>query len=1225
MAINSEQNDESLHSSWKGSRAQLAFPETTHPARFDRNLTVSIVGIGGSEGGLLPLQELLSTLETPTGLTFIVVAHGAFEAECPFVEGLRRFTAMPVRLVKDSAVLEPDHVYVVPAGSYVSIKNDLLQVNDMKWPEGSHMTLDLFFRALADAHRHRSVAIVLSGAQDDGSIGLKRIKERGGLTICQDPSEAEHARMPRAAIATGMVDRVVKVADMPDLLLKFKQGQNELYTADRIGKGADHDFASSDGNDDVIWRILMYLKDRIGLEFSRCKQHHIRQRVSRRIWLNKAQDGLAYLEMLKQRPAETTALLRDLLVGFTNYFNAEEFIRSLEIQIPGMIENHSGRTIRVWVPACYTGEEAYTVAMLLSGHAAKLEQPPSIQVFATDLDQAALNFAREGRYMEMPGLDFCAEQIQQYFERCNNGFRVKKSIRDMVLFARHDLFIEPPFSQMDLISCYDLVLGYVEGPSEQIMAILRNALRLGGKLIPHSKTDEFAESMNREAIRMERDTHSFSRCEEINQGGMNAQASRNNFPILCETTGVSENGATEYQSVDGLMNSPHAENSLTPDIIEQLTPPIMIIGPDYRIVNRSKKAIKFLQRKSGRESGNLLQDIRPEIRANLAEALHRAEQTEKKLILSNAEYYENGNRIWIEIAVHPTQPAMKGFRLVAFRELGAALTAWPSVEFVQPMISSQIGRPTQTAEPCQQQNHEITEKQTRQIRSLKSANKQIASANRELKKKLDDLKRNNIELKNLMASTKIAKLFLDTKLRVSRSTPSSTGIFDFPQSDIGRPFCELTHQLEYPEIHSDAAHVLRSLSLIEREARDLRGHWFLVRLFPYRTTEDLIAGVVITCVDITERKKAEEAHRWLSAIVESSNDAIFSFNMDGKIISWNRGAERIFGYTAEETVGREQSILAPKQYQAELIDMLEKLRDGEAIDQFQTIRRCKNGKLIDVSLSAAVMRNEAGEIVAATAIAQDVTERNQAVRDLEKARDELEHRVEERTAELQRRVRQLGKMAAELTFAEQRERKRMAHVLHDGLQQMLVAAKMRAESLNMQCPGDRSPEVTSLVELMDEALACSRSLAIELSPPILSEGLPKALEWLCKIWLMDRYHLKVDLHLDMSLDAEGENLRNLIFLSVKELLFNVVKHSGVLEATVDLYKVGESELCVLVQDYGVGFQTGATGLKSRAASGFGLLGLRERLEMLGGAFKIERNRSRGVKATITAPRAKSFQ
>jgi two-component system CheB/CheR fusion protein len=504
---------------------------------------------------------------------------------------------------------------------------------------------------------------------------------------------------------------------------------------------------------------------------------------------------------------------------------------------------------------------------------------------------------------------------------------------------------------------------------------------------------------------------------------------------------------------------------------------------------------------------------------------------------------------------------------------------------------------------------------------LQSINEEIVAINQELKSKVEELSRANSDLQNLMASTNIATIFLDRKLRIALYTPSTAALFNCISSDIGRPLSDLTHRLEYPQITADADRVLESLAVVEREVRDAGGHWFLARMFPYRTTDDVIAGVVITLVDITERKHAEDVLRWLSAIVESANDSIVSFDMDGVIVSWNRGAERVFGYRADEAVGRQQDFFVPAEMRDQARGMLETLRRGEAVPPCDSLRQRKDGTLIDVTLSASLLKNVAGEAVGFTVIALDISERRRADDEIRQAREGLELRVVQRTSELSQRIGQLAQLSSDLTLIEQRERDRVARILHDELQQLLVGAKMKLEEcgdaagapVSIDCEGARNRAIS----LIDEALESSRSLAVELSPPILAEGLGVALEWLCGTWMKKTHNLAVEMDIDTRQDVRSEDMRVLGFLAVRELLFNIVKHARVREAKVRLRAAG-GMLEITVQDDGSGFDPDL--LHTGGGSGFGLAGLRERLELLGGGLELNARPGHGVVATVRVPR-----
>lgn len=502
-----------------------------------------------------------------------------------------------------------------------------------------------------------------------------------------------------------------------------------------------------------------------------------------------------------------------------------------------------------------------------------------------------------------------------------------------------------------------------------------------------------------------------------------------------------------------------------------------------------------------------------------------------------------------------------------------------------------------------------------------SAQRTAAEEAAALKSKVEELSRANSDLQNLMASTNIATVFLDRDLRIQHYTPSTIQLFNIIPGDIGRPLSDLAHRLDYPGISADARKVIDAKMPVEREVRTLAGGWHLARLLPFRTAEDEVAGVVLTCVDITGWKRGAETRQWLSAVVESSNDAIASFAFDGTVLSWNRGAERIFGYAAADLLHNPFSILIPPHREEEARAGLERLRNGEAIDSFETNGIKKDGTRIHISLSASVIRDEKGEVIGATAIAQDITDRKQALEALRQVQRELQERVEQRTQEMRDRAAQLERMASELTRGEQRERLRMSRLLHDHVQQLLVSAKMRLEGIEQSRKEPSGEDIRTVIDLLGETLESSRSLAVELSPPVLTEGLAVALEWLGGSWMKDKYDLDVKMNLDRSLDAKTEELRALVFVAVREILFNVVKHSDIHEAFVDLYADGPDTLKVKIRDYGRGFDLSILEMGRSGVSGLGLFSLRERLQMLGGSLELESKKGAGVQAVVSVPRS----
>jgi two-component system CheB/CheR fusion protein len=424
-----------------------------------------VVGLGGSAGGLAALQTFFAQAPADSGIAFVVIMHLSSEHESMLADLLQRTTSMPVLQVQGLIKVEPNHVYVIPPAKHLSMADGHLHLSDPSRLPGRHVAVDLFFRTLADTQGPHAAAIVLSGADGDGAIGIKRIKERGGLTVAQEPREAEHESMPRAAIATGMVDWVLPVAEMPKRLLAYWHIEGRLRLPAEDGPQPARADApppnaqDPDEGERALHDILAFLRTRTGRDFTCYKRATILRRIGRRMQVNEIEDPQTYLHFLRTHPGEAGALLQDLLISVTNFFRDRDAFEALEAEVPRLFQGKGPLdAIRVWVAACATGEEAYSVAMLLCEHAGTLDHPPAIQVFATDLDENAIHTARDGVYPETIAADVSEERLRRFFSKEHGGYRIKRELREMVLFALHDLLKDSPFSRLDLVTCRNLLI-----------------------------------------------------------------------------------------------------------------------------------------------------------------------------------------------------------------------------------------------------------------------------------------------------------------------------------------------------------------------------------------------------------------------------------------------------------------------------------------------------------------------------------------------------------------------------------------------------------------------------------------------------------------------------------------------------------------------------------------------------------------------------------------------
>ncbi|MEP6607728.1 MAG: CheR family methyltransferase [Burkholderiaceae bacterium] len=444
-----------------------------------------MVGLGGSAGCIPALQAFFHAMPPEPGLVFVVILHLSAEYESMLAELLQRSTAMRVEQVNRTIEVEANHVYVIPPGKQIASANGRLELVDLPSERGKRVAVDLFFRTLADTHGAHAAAIVLSGADGDGAIGVKRIKERGGLTIAQDPREAQHESMPSASIRTGMVDWVLPVADIPERLISYYERARRLELPPEDGAHpATPSRRSSLAQDEAALRdILIYLHTRSGRDFSYYKRATILRRIGRRLQVNAIDDLKSYLVFLRTNESEPAALLQDLLISVTNFFRDREAFDALALRLPSLFRGKGpGESVRVWVPGCATGEEAYSLAIMLHEYARNLDAPPQIQIFATDLDEAVIKMARDGVYPDAITADVSEDRLRRWFTKELHGYRVRREIRELVAFALHDLLKDSPFSRLDLVSCRNLLIYLNREAQSRAFEVFHFALRPHGCL-----------------------------------------------------------------------------------------------------------------------------------------------------------------------------------------------------------------------------------------------------------------------------------------------------------------------------------------------------------------------------------------------------------------------------------------------------------------------------------------------------------------------------------------------------------------------------------------------------------------------------------------------------------------------------------------------------------------------------------------------------------------------
>jgi len=711
-------------------------------------------------------------------------------------------------------------------------------------------------------------AVILSGAGSDGSLGVRAVKEAGGIILVQDPNEADYTSMPRSAIETGAVDFVLPVRDLAKRLSDLIRIKENVWPPE-IGNL----------DEDMLRRILIHLRVRTGHDFSKYKRSTVVRRIARRMQVNRTDALNDYYDIIHGNQNEVDALLSDLLISVTTFFRDSEAFDSFAKLLPEVFAGKGhGQPLRVWVPGCASGEEAYSIAILLLEESARHQVRPQFQVFGTDLDVRALVAAREGRYPAAIEADVGEARLRRFFTREGDYYRVQQDLRDMILFALHDLLKDPPFSHLDVVSCRNVLIYLDRELQEQVCSTFHYALNPGGYLL--LGTAETAE--NPPGLFRSVDRHA-----RIYQSTLPPGAKPQLLPRLMGPLHVREQMLPLAQSVSptAVLNEAVAHRRA----IEHFAPPSILVDETYRVLHLSDHAGRYLLPSGGPLSADVTELVRPELRFEIRSCLHRAFEQRRSILSLPVRLLLNGTVHPAQVWVIPLQESGEWRRAVILFLEGEAIDEAISTE--QKITDETVSRLKEELELTQQRlrtmreesdaaneelrasNEELqsineeyrstSEELETSKEELQSINEELQTVNSELKSKLELISRANSDLQNLLAATDFGTLFLDSGLNIKRFTEPARELFSITASDEGRPITDFAHQLEYNELVKDARSVIKSLAPLRREIRSRKERWYDVRMRPYRTVDDKIDGVVITFVDITDRKMMEERLRSL--------------------------------------------------------------------------------------------------------------------------------------------------------------------------------------------------------------------------------------------------------------------------------------------------------------------------------------------------------------------------
>ena len=841
-------------------------PERTLPpsSSINGDQSFPIIGIGASAGGLEALEQLLGGVPVDSGMAFVVVQHLDPDRHGMLPELLQRVTPMAVKQAGNRMRIKPNCVYVIPPNKDLSILHDTLYLLAPVAARGLRLPINSFLCSLAEDRRERAIGIVLSGMGSDGTRGLLAISERGGLSLVQDPATAKFDAMPRSAIDARLADIVAPPGDLARLIISRLQHPPRLLPPEALLA------TDSEAKHSAFEKICILLRAQTGHDFSLYKKSTIYRRVERRMGIHRVSGITDYVDFLQTNPQEVDLLFKELLIGVTSFFRDPAAWAYLQEKVlPGMIRGKTHDSLlRAWVAGCSSGEEAYTLAMIFR-EATEHAKPAcriELQIFATDLDPDAIAKARQGIYPSSIAGDVSPERLARFFVEENGRFRICQEIRQMVVFAPHNVTMDPPFTRLDILTCRNVLIYLGADLQKRLMPLFHYSLKPGGTLFLGSAESigNFTELFSP----LEAKARIYRR-EEVKQRAIDVD-----FP----TRHVDE--SPNLIMMPSMTMQPANLQILADQLLlQKFSPAAVLTNADGDVLFINGRTGKYLEPAAGKANWNIHAMARDGLRQELIVALPKALRTGEVVVVKNMTIEDGGEVRCLDLTVYPVaQPGpLLGMAMIVFTDVMAIqpepkrrsrkqLADVRVVELEQALLKAReevqsIREEMQTShEELKSANEELqstNEELTTSKEEMQSLNEELQTVNAELQSKVDEWSATSNDMKNLLNSTDIATVFLDNMLHVRRFTSQATKIFKFIPSDIGRPLADIAHKLDYLELQNDAQDVLRTLAFSEKQISCSGGGWYIVRIMPYRTLENVIDGVVITFIDISEAKRLE--------------------------------------------------------------------------------------------------------------------------------------------------------------------------------------------------------------------------------------------------------------------------------------------------------------------------------------------------------------------------------
>ncbi len=988
----------------------------------ERQEGLPVVGVGASAGGLDALKRFLTAMPGDTGIAFVLIPHLDPTHQSLMVELLGRHTPMPVVEAKEGMPVQANRVYIIPPNKYMTISGGVLRLTGPVERRGL-TTIDLFLRSLAQDQQEKAICVIMTGTGASGTLGLKAVKANGGMAMVQDPKTAEYDRMPQSAIATGLADYILPVEGMPEALVKYVQ---HFCVNGRKPTLEEPDVS------DLLTRVLALLQARTKFDFRCYRKAMLLRRVQRRMGLNHVDQMGTYFEFLRAHPEEVRQLAKDLLISVTSFFRDPEAFRALETQViePLVRSKEADEPLRVWVPSCATGEEAYSLAILLLEQLAAQQKNCRLQIFATEVDEKALEVARQGIYPESIAADIAQERLARYFTIVDEqNYQVSKPLREGVTFAAQNLIGDAPFTKLDLISCRNVLIYLEPEVQKKVISLLHFSLNQGGYLFLGP-----SETIGRQVDLFEPVSKKWRIYRRIGSH----RPEHVDFPIV---------PARQPRSPLKHLAEPAATRPVS---LAELTQHILLaeFAPAAVLINRKCEVLYFfgptsnyLELPTGEPTQELMMMAREGLRTKLRAAIHKAIRDAAPVVVTDVHVKRNGGYCPVKMTVKTVQApkTAEGLLLITFAEMPAL----PSAPSAQPApvetaadelavhqlefelkatredLQSTIEEMESSNEELKAANEEVmsmneelqsaNEELETSKEELQSLNEELNTVNNELREKVDELDAANSDMANLLNCTDIGTVFLDQALRIKRFTPAAVNVFNLIASDLGRPIGDITSKLSDGDLLRDAEHVLRHFRPREKEIQTAGG-WYLRRITPYRTSAKRIEGVVITCVDISQWKRAEralgESEQRARAVFENAAVGLSQISLEGRYLDVNPQLCQMLGYEREEMMQLSVAQVTHPDDLAAEASLLRSLLEGH-LSAYVIEKRylSKRGEPLWVRVTSSLAGSSKDRY--RVSVIEDIASLRRSEVDLKHLNESLEYQVAERTRDVRDREARL--------------------------------------------------------------------------------------------------------------------------------------------------------------------------------------------------------------------------